>query len=61
MALSIPGLLRDRVARTPDAEAMRYRDDGGWASLTWAELQRRVAREAFGLRGRGCARATAWR
>lgn len=53
MALSIPGLLRDRVARTPDAEAMRYRDDGGWASLTWAELQRRVAREAFGLRERG--------
>ncbi|WP_434445916.1 AMP-dependent synthetase/ligase [Lentzea sp. E54] len=53
MALSIPGLLRDRVARTPDAEAMRYRGDGGWASLTWAELQRRVAREAFGLRERG--------
>lgn len=53
MALSIPGLLRERVARTPDAEAMRYRDNGGWATLTWAELQERVAEEAFGLRARG--------
>lgn len=53
MALSIPDLLRDRVARTPDAEAMRYRDQGGWASLTWAELQERVAKEAFGLRAQG--------
>lgn len=53
MALSIPGLLRDRVARTPDAEAMRYRDGGGWVSLTWSELQDRVAAEAFGLAGAG--------
>ncbi|MCX2949340.1 AMP-dependent synthetase/ligase [Lentzea sp. NEAU-D7] len=53
MALSIPGLLRDRVARTPDAEAMRYRDGGGWVSLTWSELQERVAAEAFGLAGAG--------
>ncbi|SER59960.1 long-chain acyl-CoA synthetase [Lentzea xinjiangensis] len=53
MALSIPGLLRERVARTPDAEAMRYRDGGGWVSLTWAELQERVAAEAFGLRAAG--------
>ncbi|MEV6715854.1 AMP-dependent synthetase/ligase [Lentzea sp. NPDC051208] len=53
MALSIPGLLRDRVARTPDAEAMRYRDNGGWVSLTWSELQERVAAEAFGLAGEG--------
>ncbi|WP_394617826.1 AMP-dependent synthetase/ligase [Lentzea sp. JNUCC 0626] len=49
MALSIPGLLRDRAARTPDAEAMRYRGEGGWVSLTWAQLQDRVAAEAFGL------------
>jgi long-chain acyl-CoA synthetase len=53
MALSIPGLLRDRVARTPDAEAMRYRDNGGWVSLTWSELQERVAAVAFGLAGEG--------
>ena len=53
MALSIPGLLRDRVARTPDAEAMRYRDHGGWVSLTWSELQERVAAEAFGLAEKG--------
>ncbi|GAA3640904.1 AMP-dependent synthetase/ligase [Lentzea roselyniae] len=56
MALSIPGLLRDRVARTPDAEAMRYRDHGGWASLTWAQLQERVAKQAFGLRAKGLAK-----
>ncbi|KJK33606.1 AMP-dependent synthetase [Lentzea aerocolonigenes] len=56
MALSIPDLLRDRVARTPDAEAMRYRDRSGWASLTWAELQERVAKEAFGLRAAGLAK-----
>ncbi|GLY46558.1 AMP-dependent synthetase/ligase [Lentzea sp. NBRC 102530] len=49
MALSIPGLLRDRAARTPDAEAVRYRGGGGWVSLTWAQLQDRVAAEAFGL------------
>ncbi|SDH04565.1 long-chain acyl-CoA synthetase [Lentzea fradiae] len=53
MALSIPGLLRERVTRTPDAEAMRYREGGGWTSLTWAGLQDRVAAEAFGLRGEG--------
>ncbi|MEU7479736.1 AMP-dependent synthetase/ligase [Lentzea sp. NPDC042327] len=56
MALSIPGLLRDRVARTPGAEAVRYRSGTGWVSLTWAELQDRVAREAFGLRERGLRR-----
>jgi long-chain acyl-CoA synthetase len=56
MALSIPDLLRDRVARTPDAEAMRYRDNGGWASLTWAQLQERVAKQAFGLRAKGLAK-----
>jgi long-chain acyl-CoA synthetase len=56
MALSIPDQLRDRVARTPDAEAMRYRGNGGWVSLTWAELQERVAQEAFGLKEAGLGR-----
>jgi long-chain acyl-CoA synthetase len=56
MALSIPDLLRDRAARTPGAEAVRYRANGGWVSLTWAELQDRVAREAFGLRSLGLRR-----
>ena len=53
MALSIPGLLHDRVTRTPDAEAVRYRGDGGWVSLTWSQLQDRVAAEAFGLVEKG--------
>ncbi|TWP50920.1 long-chain fatty acid--CoA ligase [Lentzea tibetensis] len=49
MAHSIPDLLRARVGQTPDAEAMRYRAGDGWARLTWAELQERVRRQAFGL------------
>lgn len=53
MALSIPGLLHDRVARTPDAEAVRYRGDAGWVSLSWSQLQDRVAAEAFGLAEKG--------
>ncbi|KOV86375.1 AMP-dependent synthetase [Nocardia sp. NRRL S-836] len=49
-------MLCDRVTRTPDGEAMRYRDGAGWVSLTWAQLQDRVARVAFGLRELGLGR-----
>ncbi|SDP97512.1 AMP-binding protein [Lentzea jiangxiensis] len=48
--------MSDRVTQTPDTEAMRYRVGGGWASLTWAQLQDRVARVAFGLRELGLGR-----
>ncbi|GLZ28851.1 AMP-dependent synthetase [Lentzea sp. NBRC 105346] len=53
MAQSIPDLLRERVGVTPGAEAMRYRDGDGWTSLSWARLQDRVRRQAFGLKELG--------
>nr|MDT0661130.1 long-chain fatty acid--CoA ligase [Micromonospora sp. DSM 115978] len=46
---SIPALLADRVRATPHAEALRYRDGGGWASMTWTQTQQRVTELAFGL------------
>ncbi|SEH00080.1 long-chain acyl-CoA synthetase [Nonomuraea solani] len=46
---SIPSLLRDRIAATPDAEAYRVPSDGGWTSLTWREVGERVRGLALGL------------
>ncbi|MEV0143679.1 MULTISPECIES: long-chain fatty acid--CoA ligase [unclassified Nonomuraea] len=46
---SIPSLLRDRIAATPDAEAYRTPSDDGWASLSWREVGERVRRLALGL------------
>ncbi|MFC4120155.1 AMP-dependent synthetase/ligase [Nonomuraea zeae] len=46
---SIPSLLRDRIAATPDAEAYRVPADDGWTSLTWTEVGERVRGLALGL------------
>ncbi|SDJ82002.1 AMP-dependent synthetase/ligase [Nonomuraea jiangxiensis] len=46
---SIPSLLRDRIAATPDAEAYRFPSDDGWASLSWREVGERVRGLALGL------------
>ncbi|MFG3439462.1 AMP-dependent synthetase/ligase [Nonomuraea sp. NPDC047897] len=46
---SIPSLLRDRVAATPDAEAYRTPSAGGWTSLTWRQVGDRVRELALGL------------
>ncbi|MFG1702072.1 AMP-dependent synthetase/ligase [Nonomuraea sp. M3C6] len=46
---SIPSLLRDRIAATPDAEAYRLPSDDGWASLSWREVGERVRGLALGL------------
>ncbi|MEW9552746.1 long-chain fatty acid--CoA ligase [Nonomuraea sp. NPDC050783] len=46
---SIPALLRDRIAATPDAEAYRVPTDGGWESLTWREVGERARGLALGL------------
>ena len=46
---SIPSLLRDRIAATPDAEAYRVPSDDGWVSLTWREVGDRVRGLALGL------------
>ncbi|MFI6732153.1 AMP-dependent synthetase/ligase [Nonomuraea sp. NPDC050451] len=50
---SIPSLLRDRIAATPDAEAYRFPSDDGWASLSWREVGERVRGVALGLAGLG--------
>ncbi|MEV4801459.1 long-chain fatty acid--CoA ligase [Nonomuraea sp. NPDC049421] len=46
---SIPSLLRDRIAATPDAEAYRVPSDDGWTSLSWREVGDRVRGLALGL------------
>ncbi|MBF8192937.1 long-chain fatty acid--CoA ligase [Nonomuraea sp. K274] len=46
---SIPSLLRDRIAATPDAEAYRTPSDDGWASLSWREVGEQVRGLALGL------------
>ncbi|MEV0231439.1 long-chain fatty acid--CoA ligase [Nonomuraea sp. NPDC050786] len=51
---SIPSLLRDRIAATPDDEAYRTPSDGGWSSLTWREVGERVRELALGLAELGC-------
>jgi long-chain acyl-CoA synthetase len=45
-AVTLHGLLVERVKRTPDAVAYRYFDTGsnGWASYTWLEVRDQVAR-----------------
>ena len=48
-ASSVPAMYRDRVAATPDAEAFRFPDGDGWASVTWRELGDRVTLVAAGL------------
>ncbi|MFI7124502.1 AMP-dependent synthetase/ligase [Nonomuraea sp. NPDC050153] len=50
---SIPSLLRDRVAATPDAEAYRFPSDDGWTSQSWREVGERVRELALGLAGLG--------
>ena len=40
----LPGLLRERVARTPDTVAYRECQAGVWRALRWREIAERVAR-----------------
>ncbi|MGW0482105.1 AMP-dependent synthetase/ligase [Nonomuraea sp. NPDC003214] len=46
---SIPALLLDRIAATPDAEAYRYPSGDGWTSMTWRQTGDRVRELALGL------------
>ncbi|MGI9124248.1 MAG: AMP-binding protein, partial [Mycobacterium sp.] len=46
---SVPKMFVDRVAATPNAEAFRYPDKGGWASVTWQQIGQRVELIAAGL------------
>ncbi|WP_138997480.1 AMP-dependent synthetase/ligase [Rhodococcus zopfii] len=52
---TVPRLLFDRVAHTPDGEAYRFPDTDGWASVTWSEVGSRVTTLAAGLIARGVA------
>ncbi|WP_049569774.1 AMP-dependent synthetase/ligase [Nonomuraea sp. SBT364] len=46
---SIPALLRDRIAATPDAEAYRFPSGDDWTSMTWRQVGDRVRELALGL------------
>ncbi|WP_111512488.1 AMP-dependent synthetase/ligase [Mycobacterium kyogaense] len=48
-ASSVAVLFRERVAATEEAVAFRFRDSGGWASVTWQQVARRVDAIAAGL------------
>ncbi|WP_063053955.1 AMP-dependent synthetase/ligase [Nocardia arthritidis] len=48
-AASVAQILVDRVAETPDAEAFRFVDDGGWTSVSWKQFGERVDIVAAGL------------
>ncbi|MFC4008654.1 AMP-dependent synthetase/ligase [Nonomuraea purpurea] len=55
---SIPSLLRDRIAATPDAEAYRTPALDGWTSMTWREVGERVRELALGLAALGAGPGT---
>ncbi len=50
---NVPELFLERVGKTPDVEAFRYPEGGGWRSLTWAQTEARVRAIAGGLRALG--------
>ncbi|GAA4534081.1 MULTISPECIES: AMP-dependent synthetase/ligase [Nonomuraea] len=50
---SIPSLLRDRIAATPEAEAYRTPSGDGWTSLSWRATGERVRELALGLAALG--------
>jgi long-chain acyl-CoA synthetase len=49
LAPNIAVQFRERVAKSPDAEAYRYPTGDGWTSLTWRETGERVEKLAAGL------------
>jgi len=48
-ASSVPRMFLGRVAATPNAEAFRFPENGGWASVTWQQVGDRVELIAAGL------------
>jgi long-chain acyl-CoA synthetase len=50
---AVPALFLHRVEATPDDEAFRYPERGGWTRLTWRDTARRVRAIACGLRALG--------
>ncbi len=52
-ANTLPGLLGERVRRTPQAVAYRYFQDGVWRDLNWETLAAEVARRQAALAAEG--------
>ncbi len=50
---TVPEMLLDRAARTPDEEAFRYPLDGRWESLSWRQTLERIRAVACGLLAKG--------
>ncbi|ORW85928.1 AMP-dependent synthetase [Mycobacterium sp. IEC1808] len=48
-APSVARMFVERVAATPDTEAFRYPQNGGWERVTWRQVGERVQRIAAGL------------
>ncbi|OBI21912.1 AMP-dependent synthetase [Mycobacterium sp. E2327] len=48
-APSVARMFVDRVAASPDTEAFRYPQNGGWERVTWRQVGERVQRIAAGL------------
>ena len=48
-ARSVADLFKQRVSRTPTAEAFRFPRSASWESITWAQTDERVRRMAAGL------------
>ena len=46
---SVPKMFRNRVAATPNTEAFRYPQGGGWESVSWRQVGDRVDNIAAGL------------
>ena len=46
---TVAHLFRDRVAKSPNAEAFRFAEDDSWSSVTWIQVRERAYRLAAGL------------
>ena len=46
---TVAHLFRDRVAKSPNAEAFRFAEDDSWSSVTWTQVRERAYRLAAGL------------
>ncbi len=52
---TIHSVFKDVAERYPNGEALKWREAGGWQTLTWAEYRARVRGGALGLRSLGFA------
>jgi long-chain acyl-CoA synthetase len=50
---SVPELVLNRVAKSPDREAFSYPDNSGWKHVTWRQFGEKVRQVAMGLRSLG--------